>query len=63
MNDEKIYQKLRIANEFQCDRHVNSENRGQCNGCDYFYIDERISVSRCLKRNISDWARYYIEES
>lgn len=63
MNDEKAYQRLKIANEFRCDRGVDWESKGICNGCEYFYIDERINVSRCLKRNISDWARYHIEEN
>lgn len=60
MNDLRYIKRLKVLNDYKCERGVNQVTKWHCSGCKYLYYGE-YSLIHCIKREIRDWTLYRIE--
>ena len=65
MNENRVIQtcvKLKVENQFLCNRNRKYVNPWDCKSCPYLYKGgDQGLVTHCLLKEIKDWTLYRIE--
>ena len=63
INYSKAFERLKIDNEYTCERHLNL-NWWECKECPYFYAGGSTGrMACCLLHNMKEWVLYHIDIS
>ena len=57
----RAFDRIKLQNDFACEKKIKDVNQWGCKDCPYYYLHEGYPVSRCLKKEIKEWALYRTE--